>query len=323
MSTEDEHTDNPSPRNEPNRRMTQGQILPCEECGMTDWSEDTIRGEVICNSCGLVVEEGVMDPGAEWTNHDRTVDRSRVGAPMTYRLADKGLNTSIAIQDLRSGRHGMSSRARRDWRRRRVIDERSKTRQSRERNLVKANQFIRDRSGLPVSLQEEAARLYRRLSGQGYVTGRSIAGVTAACTYLIAREEEIPRQIPELADQFSISEKELSRIIRQVSRILNMHRISSPADYFDRFISDLQLPPNIRLQVDHLWNRIKPHPEIWQGKKPMGVAAALIYKAANESSSTRTQAEICEIAKVSEVTLRGLIRMIDGMLKQLGEVSEQ
>ena len=46
---------------------------------------------------------------------------------------------------------------------------------SRERNLVKANQMIRDRSDLPKSLQEETARLYRRLSGDGFVTGRSIA----------------------------------------------------------------------------------------------------------------------------------------------------
>ena len=311
---------------DPNRRVVDGHTRPCDECGVVDWQMDDTRGEIICNSCGLVVEENVIDPGAEWTNRDKTEDRSRVGQPLTYTLADKGLNTSIDVRDLNTGsagRHGISSQARRDWRRRRVIDERSKTRKSRERNLVKANQMIRDRSDLPKSLQEETARLYRRLSGDGFVTGRSIAGVAAACTYLVAREENLPRQIPEIAQSYDITEKELSRLIRQVSRKLNLHKITSPNEYFDKFISDLQLPPNIFTQVNHLWSKIQPHEDIWQGKKPMGVAAALIYKAASESGTSRTQSDICKVANVSEVTLRGLLRIFDGLLAQLGEASKQ
>jgi len=304
----------------PSRRTLDGHTRPCEDCGAVNWNLDISRGEITCGDCGLVVEENVPDPGAEWTNRDNGEDRSRVGRPMTYTLADKGLNTTIDVRDLNTGiasRHGMSSQARRDWRRRRVIDERSKTRKSRERNLVKANQFIRDRSGLPVPLQEEAARLYRRLSGEGFVTGRSIAGVTAACTYLVARQEELPRQIPDIAGAFDITEKDLSRLIRQVSRRLNMHKITGPDEYFDKFISDLGLEPSIRTPLDELWSTIKPHDDVWQGKKPMGVAAALIYKASNETGSPRTQSEVCAVANVSEVTLRGLLRLFDDLLEKI------
>jgi transcription initiation factor TFIIB len=304
----------------PSRRTLEGHTRPCEDCGAVNWNLDLSRGEITCGDCGLVVEENVPDPGAEWTNRDNGEDRSRVGRPMTYTLADKGLNTTIDVRDLNTGiasRHGMSSQARRDWRRRRVIDERSKTRKSRERNLVKANQFIRDRSGLPAPLQEEAARLYRRLSGEGFVTGRSIAGVTAACTYLVARQEELPRQIPEIAEAFDITEKDLSRLIRQVSRRLNMHKITGPDEYFDKFISDLGLEPSIRTPLDALWSSIKPHDDVWQGKKPMGVAAALIYKASNETDSPRTQSEVCAVANVSEVTLRGLLRLFDDLLEKI------
>ncbi|MCH1540739.1 MAG: hypothetical protein L7S56_04805 [Candidatus Poseidonia sp.] len=318
-------TESPSTRGglgskRPSRRVVEGHTRPCDECGDVSWELDLSRGEITCNSCGLVVEENVPDPGAEWTNHDSGQDRSRVGRPMTYTLADKGLNTTIDVRDLNTGtasRHGMSSRARREWRRRRVIDERSKTRRSRERNLVKANQYIRDRSSLPQPLQEEAARLYRKLSGEGFVTGRSIAGVTAACTYLVARQEELPRQIPDIADAFDITEKDLSRLIRQVSRRLNLHKITAPNEYFDKFISDLGLEPSIRIPLDNLWQTIEPHEDIWQGKKPMGVAAALIYKATQETGTTRTQSEVCTVANVSEVTLRGLLRLIDGLIEKI------
>ena len=216
----------------------------------------------------------------------------------------------------------MSAKARRDWNRRRVMDDRSKSRASRARNLVKANQMVRDKSGLPKSMQEEVCRLYKILSHQGFVTGRSIAGVTAACTYLVARRENVPRQIQEISEIFEVNEKELSRMIRHISRKFNMHKISSPADYFGRFISDLKLPANISLQVDHLWAALKPHVNLWQGKKPMGVAAALIYKAAAESGHKRTQAEICKVAKVSEVTLRQLNRLVDGVFKSIGEADK-
>jgi transcription initiation factor TFIIB len=300
------------------RRVLDGHTRPCEECGSVEWDFDEARGEITCESCGLVVEENVPDPGAEWTNRDQSVDRSRVGQPMTYTLADKGLNTTIDVRDLNSGvssRLGMSNQARRDWRRRRIIDERSKTRKSRERNLVKANQFIRDKSGLPASLQEEAARIYRRLSEEGFVTGRSIAGVTAACTYLVARQEELPRQITDISEAFDITEKDLSRLIRQVSRKLNMHKITTPEEYFDKFISDLDLDVSIRIPLDEMWSQIAPFEDVWQGKKPTGVAAALIYKATQSTDAPRTQSEVCHVSNVSEVTLRGLIRTIDDALE--------
>ena len=143
-----------------------------------DWRSDNSRGEVSCGGCGLVVEENVIDPGIDWTNHENSTDRSRIGAPTTHTLADKGLNTTISHSDLTSGaaaKLGMSSKARRDWRRRRVMDERSKT--ELPRNLVKANQMVRDKSGLPSRCKKRYADCTEFFSHQGFVTGRSIAGV--------------------------------------------------------------------------------------------------------------------------------------------------
>ena len=111
-------------------------------------------------------------------------------------------------------------------------------------------------------------------------------------------------------------------MIRHISRRFNLHTISEPSQYFDRFINELGLPPNTRMQIDHLWSAIRPHPDVWQGKKPMGVAAALIYKAAKESGHNRTQADVCSISNISEVTLRGLLKMIDGLLSKIGEASK-
>lgn len=311
----------PSQREE-RKRTTVGHDEPCESCGSVVWEIDDTRGEIHCGVCGLVVEEDVIDHRPEWVHHGDDKDRSRVGAPVTLTLADKGLNTHIDRSDLRGARarqHGISGVAQRDWSRRAVIDQRTKTRSSRARNLVKAMQFIRDRGELPPQMVEEAAGLYRKAAEKGVVTGRSIAGVSAACTYLAAREAGLPRRIEDISERFQVDEKELKRTIRLVSRVLGTHRVTGPQEYLDVFANKLGLPPAVLGAANELWQDVEAS-DAWQGKKPAGVAGVMLYRVAQQEGHPRTQAEVCEVAGVSEVTLRGLLRILDEVLEQLAAI---
>ncbi len=307
------------------QRRTESQSEPCKMCGATEWESDISRGEEYCAACGNVAEMNSIDPGAEWTNHADGTDRSRVGGPAKYSLADKGLNTTISRSDLTSAglaRHGISGKNARDMRRRATIDERTKTRSSRARNLTEAMKFIRDRGNLPRSLVEEAARLYRLAVEANLVAGRSIRGVSAACVYLAAREARLPRRIEDIAENFDMTSeqglKELKRTIRLVSRRLNMHAITGPEEYLEKFHSDLGLPPKVLGAANQLWQRVGDSME-WQGKKPSGIAGVILYKAAQLQGHARTQSDVCEVAGVSEVTLRGLLRILDALLTRMGE----
>ena len=292
----------------------------CEVCGSTSWDSDDVRGETVCSECGYVASENMIDPGAEWVNHSNGDDRSRVGAPTTLTLSDKGLSTEIRRSDLTSGgakRHGLSGKALRDWRRRQRIDQRSKTRDSRIRNLSVAMQFIRDRGDLTPQIEQEAASLYRHSVERGLVTGRSIRGVTAACVYIAAREAKLPRKIEDIGEAFDmVSEveiKELKRTIRLVARNLGTHHITGPEEYFEKFHSDLGLPPSVLGDAREIWSKIKDN-LAWQGKKPSGIAGVILYFASQRSSSTRTQSEVCKVSGISEVTLRGLLKILSSMI---------
>ena len=309
----------------PSQRRTVGQTTPCKDCGATEWDEDEVRGETYCVACGNVAEENAIDLGAEWTNYSDGADRSRVGAPSRESLSDKGLNTSISRSDISGAgarRHGIKGSDAKHWRRRALIDERSKTRSSRARNLTKAMQFIRDRGKLPPALVEEAARLYRHAAEEGIVTGRSIRGVSAACVYLAARQAQLPRKIEDIAESFDMTGemglKELKRTIRLAARCLNAHHVTGPGEYLDKFHSDLGLPAPVLGEANYLWGRVGESME-WQGKKPSGVAGVMLYKAAQNRGHPRTQSEVCEVVGVSEVTLRGLLRILEALLAQLGE----
>ena len=69
----------------------------CPECSSEEIIKDGDRGELICDDCGLVVEEDQIDPGPEWRafNHSERQSKSRVGAPTTQTMHDKGLTTQI------------------------------------------------------------------------------------------------------------------------------------------------------------------------------------------------------------------------------------
>ncbi len=301
-------------------RNTESISEPCKICGSSSWDSDDIRGETSCSECGFVASTNMIDPGAEWVNHSNGDDRSRVGAPSTLTLSDKGLSTEIRRSDLTSGgarKHGLSGKALRDWRRRQKIDQRSKTRDSRSRNLSVAMQFIRDRGDLTPQIEQEAASLYRHSVERGLVTGRSIRGVTAACVYIAAREAKIPRKIEDIGNAFDMTSeveiKELKRTIRLVARNLGTRHITGPEEYFEKFHSDLGLPPNVLGDARELWREVGENLS-WQGKKPSGIAGVILYFCSQNSDSTRTQSEVCEVSGISEVTLRGLLKILYSMV---------
>ena len=306
----------------PSKRKTVSQTMPCDMCGDTQWDEDLNRGETYCLSCGNVVEVNTIDPGAEWTNHTDGADRSRVGAPARNSLSDKGLNTTIAQSDV-SGpgaqRNGIKGSNAKDWRRWRIKDERSKNRSSLSRNLTKAMQFIRDKGGLPPSLTECAAHLYRKAAKMGVVTGRSIRGVSAACVYLTAREANLPRTIDDVAIAFEMTDqrrhKELTRTIRLLTRKFGTHHITGPQEYLDKFHSDLELPISGLRDANQLWDTYGDA-VAWQGKRPTGIAGVLLYRAAKDGGHRLTQSQVGAVATVSEVTIRQLLRILEGLIEE-------
>ena len=87
--------------------------LVCPECA-GDLVTDEERGETVCTECGLVVEEDEIDPGPEWRAFDASEkdEKSRVGAPTTNMMHDKGLSTNIGWQDKDAYGNSLSSRQR-------------------------------------------------------------------------------------------------------------------------------------------------------------------------------------------------------------------
>ncbi len=287
----------------------EGVKAKCPECGSAQLVHDYERAELVCNECGLVVEEDFMDMGPEWRafDHDQRMKRSRVGAPMTYTIHDKGLSTMIDWRNRDSYGKSISSGSRAQLYRLRKWQRRIRVSNATERNLAFAlSELDRMASalGLPRNVRESAAVVYRKAVEKNLIRGRSIEGVAAAALYAACRQCSVPRTLDEIAEVSRVSRKEIGRTYRFVSRELGLKLVpTSPTDYVPRFTSGLNLKGDVQSKAVEIL-RQAAEKELTSGRGPTGVAAAAIYIASILCGERRTQREVADIAGVTEVTIR-------------------
>ena len=87
--------------NKEDPKIHQRKADDCPECTSKNLVHDTDTGETICGDCGLVLYEQMLDKGPEWRafTQQEKASRSRVGAPTSYSIHDKGLSTTISQID--------------------------------------------------------------------------------------------------------------------------------------------------------------------------------------------------------------------------------
>jgi len=279
-------------------------IKKCTECGSINLTYDPHLGEVICNDCGLVVEEKMVDTGVDLQGKfDKNEKKGRGGAPISIQKFDKGLTTNVGeISDIYKLDPGQT----RKFLRLKKWQERVST--SIERNLRLAMAELRVISSylnLPNVVRDESSRIYNYVLQRGLVRGRSMESVIAACIYAACRSYNIPRTLDEMATASDVERKEIGRTYRFIIRKLGGIKIkqSSPKDYISRFSSVLKLSP--KTQNDALKVlRDAEGAELTSGRGPAGIAAAALYVAALINDEKKTQREVADIAGITEVTIR-------------------
>ena len=282
--------------------------LQCPECSGNVITDDE-HGETVCDDCGLVITEDSVDRGPEWRAFDSAEkdQKSRVGAPTTNTMHDKGLSTNIDWRNKDAYGRSLGARQRQKMQRLRKWNERFRTRDSKERNLKQALGEI-DRMasalGLPDNVRETASVIYRRALDEDLLPGRSIEGVSTSCVYAAARMAGVPRSLDEIADVSRVEKSEIARTYRYVVRELSLEvKPADPEQYVPRFASSLELSEESEMRAKQLLKNAKEQ-GVHSGKSPVGLAAAAVYAAALLTNEKTTQAAVSEVADISEVTIR-------------------
>ena len=278
-------------------------VKKCPECESINLTYDGNLGEVICNECGLVIEEKMVDSGIDLQGKfDKGEKKGRGGAPISIQKFDKGLTTNVGeISDI----YKLDSGQTRKFLRLKKWQERVST--SIERNLRLAMAELRvvaSYLNLPNVVKDETARIYNYVLQRGLVRGRSMESVIAACLYTACRSYGIPRTLDEMATASDIERKEIGRTYRFIIRKLGIKvKQSSPKDYISRFSSVLKLSPKTQNEALKILRQAEKI-ELTSGRGPAGISAAALYVAALINDEKKTQREVADIAGITEVTIR-------------------
>ena len=260
-------------------------------------------------NCGYVVDDKITDTGPEWRafNSEQKTKRTRVGAPLTYTIHDKGLSTLIDWHNQDTyGKNLQPNQANqvfmlRKWQRRiRVAD-------ASERNLAFAlseMSKISSALNLPKSILETAAVFYRKAVKKRLIRGRSIQGVAAAAIYMSCRKCNVPRTLDEIAAVTYVGKKEIGRCYRFLGKELGEFIPPVfPSRYISKFSNQLLVAgkaENVAATIIEIAKNL----HLTSGRGPTGIAAAATYIASILVGERKTQREVANIANVTEVTIR-------------------
>ncbi len=281
----------------------------CPKCGSAHLIKDYSRAEVVCDSCGLVIDTDLIDHGPEWRAFDseQREKKARTGSPMTYTIHDKGLSTTISWRNRDAYGKSIPTRNRAQLYRIRKWQRRTRISDGTERNLAIALTTLDRMSSklyLPRNVRETAAMIYRKGLRRKLTRGRSIEGVTAAVLYAACRQCNVPRTLEEISRVAVLKKKEIGRNYRDISRELELKLLpTTPLDYISRFSSRLELSNDVQIKAIKILKKAA-NKELTSGRSPTGMAAAGIYIASVLCGERCTQRQVAEVVGVTEVTIR-------------------
>ena len=291
----------------------------CPECTSKNLVHDYDTGETVCGDCGLVLYEQMMDKGPEWRAFtlEEKASRSRVGAPTSYSVHDKGLSTTISQVDRDAFGRKLPIATRLQMWRLRKWQIRSRVHSSIDRNLAQAMAELDRLSGIlciPFQIREKAALIYRRALDKHLVRGRSINSIAAAALYAACRGSGTPRTLNEVFEASLVDRKDVARSFRLLLRELAFQMpIAGPLTYVSKIaekntISGITQGTAISILRDAGRKRVVA------GKDPVGLAAAALYLACLLHNEKKTQKDIAEAAGVTEVTVRNRYKVLKSQL---------
>ncbi len=181
-----------------------------------------------------------------------------------------------------------------------------------ERNKWEAKpklELLCSKLNIPAYIKETAWRIYIEAAKKKLTMGRSIIGFVAASLYAAIRIHELPRLLDEVSDSELVPRKTVHHALGLLIKIilpklgLKYKPITSTQLVY-RFGNDLNLSMAIQSEAAKMLETASKKGLHNIGKDPRGLAASAIYIVTKRSNERRTQAEISEVAKITEVTLR-------------------
>ena len=280
-------------------------ILECKNC-----NTNTLvfyDGGTFCNICGEL-QNVQYNQDQEYRyygeNDSKSSDPTRVGMPINNLLPKSSMGTSIAVN---VGRDKYTIN--------RILQYHQWFKMPyEERSLYKDYEIISSKSlnlALPQMIIEEAKKNYKKIREKSLNRGSNRRGLEAACIYFACKNENVPRSSKEIAKEFNIDIKDISKGIKKFTEIMyyvneekREEEISTinPIDFINRYCSRLKLNQDIKYLCEFVILKAITT-KLVEENTPSSIAAGCIYLVCILTKQDINKQLISSICNVSEVTI--------------------
>ena len=206
--------------------------------------------------------------------------RARTGAPSSLALHDMGLSTIIGRENKDASGQIIDTAMRSKIERLRTWDARTRMRNPRDRNLMKAfGQLdrLKEKLGLSDTTVEKAACIYRKIQERGLIKGRTADAMLAAAVYSACRKMETPRTIKDIAAKSNIKRKYITRCYSLIVLELDIDiPVVDPMKCVARVSNRLSISEKTKYQAMNIMEEVVDK-KLSAGKEPMDIAAPVVY----------------------------------------------
>ncbi|KAI9730816.1 MAG: transcription initiation factor IIB [Cirrosporium novae-zelandiae] len=315
-------------------------VLICKDCQEfpPHIEEEFSSGDLVCGSCGLVLDNRIVDTRSEWrtfSNDDQgNDDPSRVGDAANPLLNGSQLATSISFSDGGSGRGKELHRA-----------QNKATHDKATKSLLAAYKEIGalcDGFKVTKTVADTAKHYFKMTDDKKAFRGKAQDAVIAGCIFLACRSNNVSRSFNEIHRLTRVPKKDIGRMFKQLEVFFNKENAeraakrekegqhasipgmddyqsthsTTAADLIARYSSSLGLSHRVGVVSEDLARKASSVGAL-AGRSPVSTAAACIYMISYLYGQGKTPKEIAANAGVSDGTIRTAYKFLYAEREQL------
>ncbi|KAK2071633.1 hypothetical protein P8C59_006039 [Phyllachora maydis] len=284
--------------------------------------EEAAAGDIVCTSCGTVLQGHVVDLGSEWrtfSNDDQgNDDPSRVGqAPdelfdgdqLVTTIGYNANNRSKAARALTKAQQSMNN------------DKNAKALMAAYRDIATLCETLN--AGQQVA--SSAKQIYKQVDDAKFLRGKSQEAIIAGCIFVSCRKLNVARTFREIFSLTSVPKKEIGRVFKSLENFLGKSaetkttpgtsgkyeatKATKASDLIVRYCNLLRFRNNSR--IENVARALAEEKiEALAGRSPLSVAAACIYMACHLMGEPRSLKDAGNIAGVSDGTVKTAYRFL-------------
>lgn len=197
----------------------------CPECKETppNLIEEFSSGDIVCDSCGLVLGSRIIDTRSEWrtfTDGDGAapIDPSRVGAAPNILLNGSQLGTTIGSTGTNNRELLKATN--------KLVDIHDKSNKKLLEGYVQLSTLC-DGFQLPTNVSDTAKHYYKLIEEAKVCKGKKLDAVLASCIFIACRHCSVSRSFQEVFSLTKVSKPEIARtfgLLKKFFEVYNRQR---------------------------------------------------------------------------------------------------